>query len=49
MANNVEKALYTWFTNARARDAPITTAILEEKARHFTGGLGKPNIQVTTG
>ena len=48
-ADDVEKALYTWFTDARARNAPMTTAILEEKARQFAAGLEKPNFQVTTG
>ena len=48
-ADDVEKALYTWFTDARSRDAPITTAILEEKARQFATALDKPNFHVTTG
>ena len=47
-ADDVEKALYTWFTNARARDTPATTAILE-KATQFAAGVEKPNFQVTTG
>ena len=47
--DDVEKALYTWFTDACVRNTPITTAILEEKARQFTAGLDKPNFQVTTG
>ena len=47
--DDVEKALYTWFTDARACNALITTAILEDKARQFTAGLDKPNFQVTTG
>ena len=47
--DDVEKALYTWCTDARVCNAPITTAILEEKARQFAAGLDKPNLQVTTG
>ena len=38
-ADSVEKALYTWFADARARDAPITTLILEEKAKQFATAL----------
>ena len=34
-ADKVEKALYTWFTDAQARDVPVTTIVLEEKARQF--------------
>ena len=48
-ADDVEKALYTWFTDARARAVPITTAILEEKARQFATALDKPSFHVTTG
>ena len=47
--DDVEKALYTWFTDARAHDALITTANLEEKAGQFAAGLEKSNFQVTTG
>ena len=49
-ADDVEKALYTaWFTDARAREAPITTLILEEKAMQFASAMSKPNFKVTTG
>ena len=34
-AEDVEAALYKWFVDARARDAPVTSAVLEEKANHF--------------
>ena len=47
--DDVEKALYTWFTDARIRNTLIMTAILEEKTRQFAAGLDKPNFQVTTG
>ena len=48
-ADDVEKALYTtWFTDARAREAPITTLILE-KAMQFASAMSKPNFKVTTG
>lgn len=48
-ADDVEKALYTWFADARAQDTPITTVILEEKARQFTTALDKPDFKVTNG
>ena len=48
-AEDVEKALYTWFGDARAWDAPITTLILEEKARQFATTLDKLEFKVTNG
>ena len=30
--DDVDAALYAWFVDARARDAPITSAVLEENA-----------------
>ena len=39
--DDVDAALYTWFVNARARDVPITSAILEEKANLFASVLEK--------
>ena len=48
-ADDVEKALYTWFADARARDAPVTTVILEEKARQFATALDKPDFKVSNG
>ena len=38
-ADNVEKALYTWFVDAQAGDVPITTLVLEEKAKQFATAL----------
>ena len=38
-ADDVEKALYTWFVDARARDVLITTLVLEEKAKQFATAL----------
>ena len=36
----MEKALYTWSVDARARDVPITTTlVLEEKAKQFATAL----------
>lgn len=41
--NDVDAVLYTWFVDARARDAPVTSAVLEEKATHFATVLHKPD------
>ena len=48
-ANDVEGALYKWFVDARARDTPVTSAVLEEKATHLAGLLGKPEFKATNG
>ena len=45
--DDVNAALFTRFIDARARDAPITSAVLEEKATHFTSVLDKPDFKVT--
>ena len=37
--DGVDAALYAWFIDARAQDAPITSAILEEMANHFASVL----------
>ena len=37
----MDAALYTWFVDARTRDTPITSAVLEEKANHFATALNK--------
>ena len=47
-AEDIEEALYTWFVDVRARDAPATSAILE-KAKHLAGHLGKPEFKATNG
>ena len=46
--DDVDAALYTWFVDARARDTPITSTILEEKANHFTSVLEK-DFKATNG
>ena len=43
--DDVDAALYTWFVDAKARDAP---AILEEKANHFASVLEK-DFKATNG
>ena len=46
--DEIDAALYTWFVDARARDAPITSAILEEKANYFASML-KKEFKTTNG
>ena len=47
-ADDVDAAFYTWLVDARARDAPITPEILEEKANHFASVLEK-DFKATNG
>ena len=46
--DDVDAALYAWFVDARARDAPIISAVLEEKANHFATALNK-DFKATNG
>ena len=43
--DEVDAALHTWFVDARARDAPIPSAVLEEKANHLAVLLNKPQFR----
>ena len=36
----MERALYLWFSNARANNIPVTDSILKEKAQKFSDDLG---------
>ena len=40
MHEDMESALYLWFTNARAQNITITDGILREKAKSFGNELG---------
>ena len=46
---DIEKALYTCFVDARSRDPPITNTVLEEKATHFATLLNKQDFKATNG
>ena len=48
-AEDVEAALYKWFVDARARDAPVTSAMLEEKANHLAAVLRNRDFKATNG
>ena len=43
-AEDVEAALYKWLVAARARDAPVTSAVLEEKANDLAALLGNQDF-----
>ena len=45
----VEAALSTWSTNARARDIPLSSPVLEEKASDIAKHLDKPDFKPSTG
>ena len=44
-AEDMEAALYKWFVDARVRDAPVTSAVLEEKANHLAALLGSRDFK----
>ena len=48
-AEDVKAALYKWFVDARARDAPVTSAVLEEKANHLAALLGNQDFKAANG
>ena len=48
-AEDVEAVLYKWFVDARARDAPVTSAVLEEKANHLAVLLENRDFKATNG
>ena len=48
-AVDIEKGLFSWFTEARARDCPITTAILEDKATKLAHAMGHSSFKPTNG
>ena len=48
-AEDVEAALYKWFVDARARDAPVTSAVLKEKAKHLAALLGNRYFKAANG
>ena len=45
----MEAALYKWFVDARARYAFVTSAVLEEKAKHLAALLGNRVFKVVNG
>ena len=48
-AEDVEAALYKLFMDARAGDAPVTSAVLEEKANHLAALLGNRDSKAPNG
>ena len=45
----VDKAVYTWFVEMRAKNIPINGPLLFERARSFARSLGFPEFMVSTG
>ena len=46
---NMEDALYMWFTNARAKNVPVTDDILKLKAKKFGDDLGVNDFKYSNG
>ena len=47
--SDMERALYLWFSNARANNIPVTDSILKEKAQRFGGDLGVADFSYSNG
>ena len=47
-ADDIGQALHTWFTDAHARVALITSSIMVQKAMQFAAVLGKTDFNFTT-
>ena len=45
----VDKAVYTWFVEMRAKNIPINCPLLCERARFFARSLGFPEFMGSTG
>ncbi|XP_037518472.1 tigger transposable element-derived protein 4-like [Rhipicephalus sanguineus] len=45
----VDKAVFTWFLDTRARNVPISGAILQQKAKDFASVLGHDNFKARNG
>ena len=46
---NVEKALYTWFVDARHKKVPLNTSILQTKALYFAKQFDADNFTASDG
>ncbi|KAH6933436.1 hypothetical protein HPB50_014814 [Hyalomma asiaticum] len=46
---DVDKAVFTWFLDTRARNVPISGAILQQKAKHFASILGCDDFKASNG
>lgn len=46
---DVDKAVFTWFLDTRARNVPISGAILQQKAKDFACILGHDDFKASNG
>ncbi|KAH6929235.1 hypothetical protein HPB50_025202 [Hyalomma asiaticum] len=46
---DVDKAVFTWFLDTRARNVPISGAILQQKAKDFASILGHDDFKASNG
>ncbi|XP_049269028.1 tigger transposable element-derived protein 6-like [Rhipicephalus sanguineus] len=46
---DVDKAVFTWFLDRRARNVPISGAILQQKAKDFASILGHDDFEASNG
>ena len=46
---NVDEALYTWFTDQRSASIPLDGTILKQKAQFFADALGIQNFSASNG
>lgn len=50
MYEDLDKAVFDWFTSARAQNLPVSGAIVKQKALGFSNRLGNcPNFKASTG
>ncbi|KAH6946059.1 hypothetical protein HPB50_011356 [Hyalomma asiaticum] len=46
---DVDKAVFTWFLDSRARNVPISGTILQQKAKDFASILGHDDFKASNG
>lgn len=46
---NIDRLLYDWFVNARAKNLPISGPILQAEAKNFAEKLKQPNFKASNG
>ena len=47
--DNIDKAVYKWFVNARERNVPISGQIIREKALDFAKKFNEPDFKASEG
>lgn len=46
---DVDKAVFKWFTDIRARNIPVSGAVIQQKAKDFACLLGRDDFKASTG